>query len=82
MTTKERLLAAINTVLPLNDYEGEDYLFSLKYPISSVDMVYVLLQLSKDFNFKIGDEFVAAMENATFSQFESLLTKYENTQVA
>jgi hypothetical protein len=43
-------------------------------------MVYILLRLSKDFNFKIDDAFVDAMENATLSQLEALLERYENTQ--
>jgi len=80
--TKARLLSAINTVVPLSDYKAEDFLFSGKYPLSATDMVYVLLQLSKDFRFTINDDFIAAMENATFSQFEELLVQHENTNAA
>jgi len=64
------------------DYKADDYLFSGKYPLSATDMVYLLLQLAKDFNFTINDDFIAAMENATFSQFEDLLVRHENTQAA
>jgi len=77
--TKERLLAAINTVVFLEDYDINDCFFSLKYPINSTSMVYILLQLMQDFNFKLDDAFVDAMENATFSQWEALLEQYENT---
>jgi len=80
--TKDRLLAAIHTVVPLDNYEGNDYLFSGKYPISSVDMVYILMQLAKDFCFDINDDFVDEMENITFSQFEELLIRYENKKTA
>jgi hypothetical protein len=38
------------------------------------------MQLSKDFCFDICDDFVDAMENITFAQFEKLLLKYENGQ--
>ena len=80
--TKERLLAAINTVVPLSEYTGSDHLFSIKYAINSMDMVYILQKLAKEFNFKINDDFVDAMEMCTFAQFESLLEKYENTQIS
>jgi len=81
-STKDRLLSAINTVVPLSDYKADDYLFSGKYPLSASDMVYVLLHLAKDFCFTINDDFIAAMENTTFSQFEALLVRYENTNAA
>ena len=79
LSTKERLLSAINTVLRLDDYENSDCIFSIKYSISSTDMVYILKKLSQDFNFSINDDFVDAMEMCTFEQFESLLEQYENT---
>ena len=78
-STKERLTAAINTVVTLSEYDENDYVFSGKCDISSTDMVYILQQLSKDFNFKITDDFVDAMEACTFAQLEGLLEKYENT---
>ena len=77
--TKERLLAAINTVLPLDNYESEDYLFAGKYGIVAVDMIYVLKQLAVDFHFAIDDDFVDAMEMCTFGRFEELLEKYSGT---
>ena len=49
--TKERLLAAINTVTPLDDYIESDCIFSQKYPFNAATMVYVLLRLSSDFQF-------------------------------
>ena len=42
-------------------------------------MVYILQQLSKDYNFKITDDFVDALENCTFSRLEELLEQYGNT---
>ena len=68
-STKERLLAAINTVLPLNNYEPEDHLFSEKHGIVAVDMIYILKQLAIDFQFVIDDDFVDAMEMCTFGKF-------------
>jgi len=79
---KERVLSAINTVMPLDDYDPGNSLYSVEYRINSVDMVYILMQLSKDFNFDICDDFVDAMENITFAQFEELLFRYENGQAA
>ena len=80
--TKERLLAAVNAVVPLSNYTDNDCIFSGKYAISPTDMVYILQKLAKDFNFKINDDFVDAMEMCTFAQFESLLEKNENTQTS
>ena len=77
--TKGRLIKGINTVVNISGYDDNDYLFSVQYGISSTDMVYILLQLSKDFNFKITDDFIDAMEACTFAQFENLLEEYENT---
>ena len=81
-TTKERILSAINTVVPMGDYDPSDSLFGVEHPISSVDMVYILMQLSKDFRFEICDDFVDEMEGITYSQFEELLLRYENGQAA
>ena len=82
MTTKERLLNAINKVLPLNDYNSTDCIFSGTYNMSATAMVYILLELQKDFNFKINDDFVDAMEMCTFAQFEELLEKYGRSDIA
>jgi len=75
-STKQRLLASINTVVPLTDYNGDDCIFSQQYPLSSVTMLYVLKQLEKDFNFSITDDFVDALEMCTFAQLEVLLEQY------
>ena len=77
-TTKERVLSAINKVVTLSDYDPNTKLFSGEYKIASVDMVYILMQLSKDFCFEISVDLVDAMENITFAQFEELLLRYEN----
>ena len=58
INTKQQLLSAINTVIKLDSYEPDDFIFSGKYGLSSVVMVYILLQLSQDFNFTINDDFV------------------------
>ena len=71
--TKEKLLATINTVVPLNDYDPTHHIFSQQYGISATDMVYILLQLSKDFNFTITEPFIDALENCTFAKLEQLL---------
>ena len=73
LSTKERLLSSINSVLPLDDYNSADYIFSSKYRISSVAMVYILQNLAKEFNFSITDDFVDALEMCTFGQLEELL---------
>ena len=78
--TKNRLLATINKVTPLSDYTPDGIIFSEKYGISSTNMVYILKKLEKDFNFTVNDAFVDAMEMCTFSNFEMLLEKYENTK--
>ena len=82
MTTKERSLASINTVLTLEDYQGDDCIFSQKYGIPPVMMVYVLKQLAKDFHFAINDDFVDALEMCTFTQLEALLERYGQLQAA
>jgi len=82
MNTKKRLLSTINTVLPMKDYNSTDHIFSQAYGITATDMVYILQALSREFKFTINDEFVDALEMATFVQFESLLTQYENTAPA
>ena len=79
LTTKERLIAAINVVKKLECYEGEDCIFSIKYAIPPVSMAYILMQLAKEFNFTIGDDFIDEIEMCTFSQLESLLEQYEST---
>jgi|GEM_PF-1505991 len=76
---KKQLLSAINTVVPLDDYAQEDYVFSQKYGISSTAMVYILQKLAKDLNFTITEEFIDAMEMCTFSQLEELLERYSGT---
>ena len=72
-TTKERLLSAINTVFPLNDYTETDIIYSQKYNITPAAMVYILLQLAKDFNFTINDKFVDSLEMCTFKRLEEIL---------
>ena len=76
MSTKERLLSAINKVQPLSNYNGEDIIYSQKYGFSATAMVYIVLELAKDFQFGITDDFVDAMESCTFAQLESLLEQY------
>jgi len=73
---KQQLLTAINTIVPLTDYNKDDYIFSNAYPLSSTDMVYLIIQLSKDLAFTITDDFIDAMEMCTFCEFEALLAKY------
>ena len=82
MTTKQRLLTTINTVLPMKDYNAEDHIFSQSYGITATDMVYILQALAREFSFTIGDDFVDAMEMATFAQFEALLERYQGTGTA
>ena len=82
MTTKQRLLTTINTVLPMKDYSANDHIFSQAYGVTATDMVYILQALSREFKFTINDEFVDALEVATFTQFETLLTQHENTALA
>ena len=74
---KERLLAAINTVTPLDGYDNEDQIFGIKANISSVDMVYILQKLASDFQFKINDGFVDALAACTFGHLENLLIQYQ-----
>ena len=76
---KERLLTAINTVLPLDDYNEADYILSEKYRISAVAMVYILQKLSAEFQFTINDDFVDALEMCTFGRLEELLEQYSGT---
>jgi len=75
-TTKERLLSAINAVLPLHDYEGNDCIYSQKYSFSPAVMVYILQKLTQEFQFTITDDFVDALEMCTFAQLEALLEEY------
>ena len=80
-TTKERLLSAINTVVPLIDYSSNDFVFSEKYFISPTAMVYILQKLSQDFKFVINDDFIDAMEKCTFARLEALLEHCESSPV-
>ena len=70
--TKSKLLAVIHSVTPLTDYHPTDSIFSQQYSISSTDMVYILLQLSKDFQFPITEALIDSLENCTFAQLEAL----------
>ena len=76
-TTKERLLSVIKTVVKIDDYQKEDYIFSSKYSINAINMVYILLRLEKEFNFVIDDDFVDSLELCTFYRLESILEQYE-----
>ena len=76
---KAQLLSTINTVVKLNDYDISDCIFSQKYAISPVAIVYILQQLSKDFNFNITEDFIDALEMCTFAQLEQLLEQHTNT---
>jgi len=80
MNTKEKILVAINRVLPCNNYDSEDIIFSQKYGFTATAMVYILLEFTKDFGFDITDDFVDALENCTFSQLEALLEKCSGTR--
>jgi len=80
-STKERLLSAINIIIPLKDYDKNDCIFSQKYGIVPVAMVYILKKLAADFQFDITDDFVDALENCSFSQLELLLEQYSCTRV-
>ena len=77
-STKDRLLTAINTVIPLINYEKSDCIFSQKYGIVPVAMVYILKKLAEEFQFTITDDFVDALENCTFAQLGTLLEEYSN----
>lgn len=81
MSTKERILAAINKVQPLDDYNKDDIIYSQRYGFTATAMVYILLELTKEFQFDITDGLIDAMENCTFAQLESLLEQYSGTQV-
>ena len=81
MCTKERLLAAINKVQPLDDYNSEDIIYGQKYGFSATAMVYILLELTKEFQFDITDDLIDSMENCTFAQLELLLEQYSGTRV-
>ena len=76
---KERLLNTVNKVVQLNDYEPQDCIFSQKYNIPPVAMVYILQKLAEDFNFAIIDDFVDALEMCSFAQLEALLEQYSNS---
>jgi len=79
MTTKEKLLICINKVQPLDDYEIDDVIFSIKYRLSATDIVYIILELAKTFSFVINDDFIDALEMCTFSKLEELLEQYDGT---
>ena len=42
-------------------------------------MVYILLQLSKDFHFAITKDFVDLLEMCTFAKLEQMLEQHANT---
>ena len=71
-TKKQALLRLINEVTPLSDYNATDCIFSQKYSILPVDIVYILLALSKQYGINIDDDFVDSLEAATFAQLEDL----------
>ena len=75
MTTKERIIAAINAIMwtDIKDYDGDDSIYSQKYRFSPVDIVYLLFRLEKDFGFSIDEDFVDSLEMCTFARLETLL---------
>ena len=78
-STKERLLTAINTIIPLTNYDENDCIFSQKYGIVPVVMAYILKQLAQDFRFNLTSDFVDLLENCTFIQLEALLEECSNS---
>lgn len=77
---KKKIINAIRTVVPIDDYHRDDCIYSRVYNISHVALVYILKQLSLDFNFKITDDFIDSLEMVTFAQLEELLLDYEGKQ--
>jgi len=73
MTKKEKLLAIINKVVPINDYNDNDFVFSEKYFISPTDFIYILQALAKEYHFTINDDLVDSLENCTFATLEALM---------
>ena len=73
LTIKEKLLNVIDRIVPLDDYGEGDCIFSIKYSIPSAAVVYILLELSKDFGIAISDELVDALEMCTFGQLEEMV---------
>ena len=75
MTTKERVIAAINATVwtAIKDYDGDDCIYSQKYRFSPVDIVYLLFRLERDFGFSLDEDFVDSLEMCTFSRLEKLL---------
>ena len=72
---KAVILKVINQFVKLEDYNGEDCIFSQKYSLSPATMGYILLHLSKFYGFTINDEFVDELEMCSFNKLEELLSK-------
>ena len=70
---KDVILKAINNFIKLEDYEKDDCIFSLKYNLSPAAIVYILIELSKFYKFKITDDFVDQLEMCTFGRLEELI---------
>ena len=70
---KDVILKAINLFVKLEDYSKDDCIFSQKYRLSPAAIAYILLHLSKVYNFKINDEFVDELEMCSFGKLEELL---------
>ncbi|MCL2222620.1 MAG: hypothetical protein FWC20_09960 [Oscillospiraceae bacterium] len=73
--TKKKLLKAINKIFAISEYDEDDYIFSQKYSISPVVMVYILLELAQSFDVEITDSFIDALDLCTFGQLERLISK-------
>ena len=73
MTAKETILNTINAVIPVNDYNGADYVFSGKYGITATDMIYIMQILSESCNIEINEALIDSLENCTFARLEELV---------
>jgi len=77
MNIKERLMSVINSVSHVHEYEPSDFIFSSKYSLTEVDMVYLIIELSNEFKFCINDKFIDALELCTFGELERMLEQYD-----
>ena len=76
MNSKELILTVVNSVVCLKEYNVNDSVFSQKYCISPVAMVYIITRFADELRFRITDELVDSLEMCTFGDIEQMLELY------
>jgi len=72
---KHKLKEIIESISSIAIEEDNTSLFSMKYRLSPQDIVYLLLIASKEFNFKIDENFIDELEDWSVNELTNLILK-------